>query len=221
MHFLCLHGAGTNSGIFEAQTAALRYELGGDHTYDFVEGVMQLPKASAIDKVVAGDFGYFGYFKPDDCNSFHKALDDLELFIQKEGPFDGVIGFSQGATLASALLFRHLGPSTGGELDAHRTPKADELPFKCAVFLSGYSPLDWTCMHAQQMQGSTISIPTAHIWGVNERGDFGGPQELQELCDSQAAYFHEHSGGHEVPGAKNRKDLIQSANAIKRMLSSL
>lgn len=76
-------------------------------------------------------------------------------------------------------------------------------------------------MHAQHMQGSTISIPTAHIWGVKERGDFGGPQALQQLCDPQTGYFHEHKGSHEVPGAKNKKDLIQSANAIKRMLLSL
>ncbi|KAE8554438.1 hypothetical protein EYB25_002977 [Talaromyces marneffei] len=220
MHFLCLHGAGTNSGIFEAQTAALRYELGGDHTYDFVEGVMQLPKASAIDKVVTGDLGYFGYYKPNDCNSFHKALDDLELFIQKEGPFDGVIGFSQGASLASALLLRNWS-SGSGESDAHGTPTANEPPFKCAVFLSGYSPYDYTCIHVQQMQGSTISIPTAHIWGVNERGDSGGPPALKQLCNPQIVFFHEHEGGHEVPGARNKPDLIESANIIKRMLTRL
>lgn len=76
-------------------------------------------------------------------------------------------------------------------------------------------------MHVQHMQGSTISVPTAHIWGMNERGDFGGPTALKQLCDPQTVYLHEHEGGHEVPGAKNKKDLIQSANAIKRMLTSL
>lgn len=181
---------------------------------------IKLKGITAIDKVVAGDLGYFGYYNPNDCNSFHKALDDLEVFVREEGPFDGVIGFSQGATLASALLLRHLGSSSGG-LDAPWTPKVNDPPFKCAVFLSGYSPLDWTCMHTQHMQGCTISIPTAHVWGVNERGDFGGPAALKQLCDPQTGYFHEHRGGHEVPGAKNKKDLVQSANAIKRMLISL
>lgn len=144
----------------------------------------------------------------------------MELFIQKEGPYDGVIGFSQGATLASALLLRQMGPNSGAS-DTRSTPKAEEMPFKCAVFLSGYSPLDWTCVHAQRMQGSTISIPTAHVWGVNERNDFGGPAMLKQLCDPQTGYFYEHGGGHEVPGAKNKRDLIESANAIKRMLTNL
>lgn len=39
--------------------------------------------------------------------------------------------------------------------------------------------------------------------------------------ESRYLDFCEAKGGHEVPGAKNKKDLIQSANAIKRMLSSL
>ena len=38
MRWLCLHGMGTNSRIFEAQTAAIRYAMGQEHSFEFVDG---------------------------------------------------------------------------------------------------------------------------------------------------------------------------------------
>ena len=45
MHFLCLHGRGTNGRIFEAQTAAIRQAVGSGHTYEFIDGGVVAPAA--------------------------------------------------------------------------------------------------------------------------------------------------------------------------------
>ena len=58
-----------------------------------------------------------------------RALDNIIEFIQEEGPFDGVIGFSQGGLVASALLLR----------DAAR-PEGPQLPFQMAVLVSAFTP---------------------------------------------------------------------------------
>lgn len=54
--------------------------------------------------------------------------------IDQEGPFDGVIGYSGGATLASQLLIRH----------AQKNPFSlpHERVFRWAVFINGGTPLD-------------------------------------------------------------------------------
>ena len=48
MRFLCLHGMGTNSRIFEAQTAAIRYLLGSEHTFEFIDGAVPTPMAPSM-----------------------------------------------------------------------------------------------------------------------------------------------------------------------------
>lgn len=48
MHFLCLHGMGTNSRIFEAQTAAIRYTLGSQHTFKFLDGAVPAQMAASM-----------------------------------------------------------------------------------------------------------------------------------------------------------------------------
>ena len=48
MRFLCLHGMGTNSRIFEAQTAAIRYLLGSEHTFEFIDGAVPTAMAPSM-----------------------------------------------------------------------------------------------------------------------------------------------------------------------------
>lgn len=51
-------------------------------------------------------------------------MDDLEEYVKSEGPFDGVLAFSQGAALAAMLIARDTFPA----------------PFAFAVFICGGPP---------------------------------------------------------------------------------
>ncbi|OJJ29916.1 hypothetical protein ASPWEDRAFT_299696 [Aspergillus wentii DTO 134E9] len=163
MHFLCLHGVGTNSKVLEMQTAALRYELGDGHTYDFVEGMFPYELAPEIkDFVSEGDQG-FSYFDPNSTDASLRAVSDLQRLIVEDGPYDGILAFSQGMMLASTLLVHLQRQKAAGEIAA--------FPFKCAVFFSPrLGPLDYKELEAGkfvEVDGDAIpeflSIPTTLI----------------------------------------------------------
>ncbi|KAF7931398.1 hypothetical protein EAE99_003869 [Botrytis elliptica] len=83
------------------QSAALRAELGGNHTFQCLEGVIRVPPAPEIATYLTGKDECFTYFDYGSQDSISKALEDLGRYIVEEGPFDGIMAFSHGASLAS------------------------------------------------------------------------------------------------------------------------
>ncbi|RUS13663.1 serine hydrolase FSH [Endogone sp. FLAS-F59071] len=77
-----------------------------------------------------------------------------------QGPFDGVLGFSQGATMASlltALLERpHLQSSVGGHEINHR-------PFRFSMMFSGFKAIP-TTFHP--LYNPPIDTPSLHVIGI-------------------------------------------------------
>ncbi|KAF2150160.1 hypothetical protein K461DRAFT_281412 [Myriangium duriaei CBS 260.36] len=213
MHFLCLHGLGTNSQILETQLASIRHELGDFHTFEYVEGCMPCPVAPAIAAFYPPDGKYFAYFSSDQPSSFVKALNDLEAYIDTEGPFDGVLGYSQGAQLVSSLLLR-----------THRCDPTRRL-FRCAVLLSGGVPceIDQTTHKVRHVEpsncGIEIDIPTAHIWGINDDLYPEAGKVLSRFYRDDWSTVFVHKGGHEIPGVKSQQDLLGSVKAIRRAIS--
>ncbi|KAF4631031.1 hypothetical protein G7Y89_g7102 [Cudoniella acicularis] len=156
MHFLCLHGRGTNNKIFEAQTSDIHAEL---------------------QKYASGDSEYFEYFQPTSTQSLIHVVDQLESYIADEGPFDGVVAFSQGATVVATLIARYSEGDNG--------LKRSELPFKCALFFSALQGLHYEPLLRGEVKllestpdSEVIQIPTAHIWGQNDLAWSKGSEEL-------------------------------------------
>lgn len=130
---LCLHGGGTNEAVLVQQTAKLRAAMKGV-AFDFHEATRPYPLEEVDPRVrsrfgeQAGYFNWFGVefdrevtsveeYVPtllDDSVAFRyvdaeAALDRLESTIQARGPYDALLGFSQGAiliTLLTALKLR-------------------------------------------------------------------------------------------------------------------
>ena len=168
--------------------------------------------------------GFFAYFDEEDAATMDTAIDQLDKYIKIEGPFDGIMGFSQGAGLAAMLILR-----AGKTIVSSEDTKDDSFPprpFKCAVFLSAEPPANPEALkrgHIEWMkQNSTaydpITIPTAHIWGCNDNiyPEFG--PVLYELCDESQKLKYVHAGGHEVPGHKAKDDATKAVQAIRRVL---
>ena len=142
------------------------------------------------------------------------ALDDLSAYIATDGPFDGVMAFSQGAGLAASLMLR----------DLQQTPQTHEAPlFKCAIFFSGGVPADPVALSRGEMRlldaatdGSPLRLPTAHIWGRNdaEYPTFG--PVLSGLCSPNEREVVVHDGEHEVPGSRDRDAVNASVRAVRR-----
>ncbi|KAH6715843.1 serine hydrolase-domain-containing protein [Leptodontidium sp. MPI-SDFR-AT-0119] len=137
LRFLCLHGAGTNSDIFRLQLDPISEELRKDNsaTFHFIDGEEDSGPGPGIEGLFEGPYFSF-YAWPRTCTSEdEKAVEEayklIYATIEQEGPFDGILGFSQGATLAFQFLSQH----------AKRFPY--DLPnavFRCGVFICGPPP---------------------------------------------------------------------------------
>ncbi|PGH03619.1 hypothetical protein AJ79_07310 [Helicocarpus griseus UAMH5409] len=226
MRFLCLHGFGTNSQIFKIQTAsfpptcalaAIRYELGDGHEYEFVEGCVPWPAAPEIKSLLPSTDETFAYYDPTSPASILKAIDDLETYIETEGPFDGVLGFSHGASLAASFIARK-------HHQDHLKPV-----FKCAILISAPPAMAWQGLSgAKQLRildadedGELIQMPTAIIWGRQDPY-LGAVSALgtviPKLCGAANRVEYVHGGGHEVPSSSSMEVLAGSVKMIKRVI---
>ena len=103
------------------------------------------------------------------------------------GPFDGLLGFSEGASIVANLL-----------IDQQRSSSV--RPFKCAILISGLPPLqpgNGDPFLADEL-GQIINTPTAHIIGAKDPGWLGS-LALFNLCAEGTASLYDHKQGHEIP----------------------
>ena len=131
------------------------------------------------------------------------AYDLLSETVEEEGPFDGVLGFSHGGTLAAGFLAHH----------AKQHPYGP-APFRCAVFISSLPPFqidDAEQLHFDDTVLGHINIPTLHVVG---KSDFvyNHSLRLHGLCDAESASLVVHDKGHEIPG--DRKFVAAMTKAL-------
>lgn len=135
--------------------------------------------------------------KPESTDFVQEVLDRLHTIVDKEGPFDGILGNSEGATLAATFLVDCL--------------RKSQNPFKCAIFMSGNAPYfpDGTGLFLADDYGQLITIPTCHIIGYND-SLIDAAVALYHLCDQDAATIVDHGKGHMVPrDPKSSKVMIK------------
>ncbi|KAK5055283.1 hypothetical protein LTR84_013033 [Exophiala bonariae] len=129
MRFLCLHGRGTNSDIFESQLAALFSRLSPEHSFDFIDAPYHCSAAPGISKIYDGPYlAWHSRYDPVHIAEIHEYIDSV---INEDGPYDGVIGFSQGAALAASFLLCHEYTHDQALLDSRHA-----AAFKVAIFFN-------------------------------------------------------------------------------------
>ena len=151
------------------------------------------------------------------AESCRKAVDNLDQYIALEGPFDGVLAFSQGASLAATLMIRRATQKEANPL----VP-----PFNCAIFFSAAFPLDYAALLHSQIEevslssrGEVITTPTAHIWGENDGKYRDMSDRLSKLCRQELKTEFIHSSGHEIPSSGSKDAVISAVNAIRRTIT--
>ncbi|KAJ7031576.1 serine hydrolase FSH [Mycena alexandri] len=211
---LVLHGYSQNASIFSKRLGALRKQCGKAVDFVFVDGPLILqpvdlvgmasPSASAestLNALGASEAGLEknearAWWKWNDQKSEALGLaGSLETIrdVLKTRKFDGVFGFSQGATFAallSALLERpHVYPPF--LVDG----KAPHPPFKFCVSVSGFR---LSGAIADAIYEAPYLTPTLHIIG---RNDVIIIEERSHrlVAISANARVEEHDGGHFVP----------------------
>ncbi|KAE8415267.1 serine hydrolase FSH [Aspergillus pseudocaelatus] len=201
--------------ILQQQTAAIRYELSDDYTYEFVEGA--IPWGPSNRNAVHSEAATFTYCHPEQEDSFLRAIQDLERFFEDKGPFDGVIGFSMGASIAITWLKLKQEALNRGDITS--------LPVNVVILFSvshvyDYkvvekgNPVEWDPSHA----GIQLDVPSVHIWGsqdpsksLAQRGtEFFRPDKL-------STYVHER--GHEIPSSM--EEVPHVVKATNRAIAAI
>lgn len=120
-----------------------------------------------------------------------------EVFAQR-GPFDGILGFSQGAAMA-AVVCSQLGTLKG------------DIDMRFVILCSGFAPA------LPEFEKESIKCPSLHIFG----GDHGNDRQianqasrdLSSLFDESCSVIIEHDCGHIIPTRSpyidQMKDFLQ------------
>ncbi|KAH8431554.1 uncharacterized protein LDX57_009216 [Aspergillus melleus] len=206
MRFLCLHGAGTSGEIFEIQSGGLSHPLSDKgHQFEYVDGRVQAPVEPELAGICDGPF--YNHYRRDAAPGpeLKQAMDHVLQIIEKKGPFDAVMGFSQGAALAFSMLVEHA--------KTHPTPL-----FKAAVFICAAPPFESSGQEVISLQPGekyALSIPTANIVGKQDYL-YESSMQLYSLCDPAKAEFYDHGSRHMIPfDMKNNEAMIA---AIERTI---
>ncbi|KAK5807309.1 hypothetical protein VI817_001567 [Penicillium citrinum] len=203
MRFLCLHGASTNSEIFEIQTGGLRQALEAKgHTFTFINGSLDAKVEAELEGIVDGPF-YNHYPRSPDLPSsgLNDAFEHIQNETAQKGPFDAVMGFSQGAALAAAFLIHHA-----------KTNPTSPPPWRVAVFLCGGIPWESSGLEyvIPKPDEFPIRIPTAHIVGKLDPL-YPESMKLYALCEPANAAFYDHGSKHMVPfDQKNTTAMVKT-----------
>ena len=119
-------------------------------------------------------------------DNVYPALDRIRNILSSEGPFDIIIGFSQGSTLATMLMATE-----------HCQP-----PPKCALLFSGMPPRD-----SRYVPKNKLTVPCVLVYGRRD--------PMETVCKTLSEYFDRpltvtHSGGHELP----KLDICQAIGTL-------
>jgi hypothetical protein len=160
------------------------------------------------------DGGYLRWAEDRDLNTALDLYNQLEDFVRIEGPFQGVIGFSEGAGVGASLL-AYQEARRGAGLES-------PFAFSCGIFFCGAPPVDVTAMQRgvlQPVRGrGSIKSPTAHIWDPNDAVHPGFGNDLRELCEDAASEHYFHGLGHVVPGIRTNEGVKEIVRAIRRTI---
>ncbi|QKX56786.1 uncharacterized protein TRUGW13939_03893 [Talaromyces rugulosus] len=187
-----------------------------DGTSDVLDRIRNFPKgATAEDQMRALMGPTIGTPMPNlDNPIYHSSQEGIAYLydiMERDGPFDGIIGYSEGATVAATLLLH----------EQRRFEVEGRVPmFKCAVFFAGWPPMnpDLNAVVLADESDLQITIPTCHVIGSLDPY-LGGSMSLYNLCDLDTAFLFDHAKGHTLP--RDRETVKELGDTIRMMCSSI
>ncbi|KIJ41081.1 hypothetical protein M422DRAFT_75668 [Sphaerobolus stellatus SS14] len=223
---LMLHGYSQNATIFYKRMSAIRKACEKNVEFVFLDAptvllVSDLPGHS-LEWLQAAEANA-APSEPDDAltpRAWWRANEDkttyygLEQSIElvretlKKTRFNGVLGFSQGASMAAIVAAILERPESYPGFVVNGQPIHPKLDFFIPV--SGFLPLDTSMEHILSTTSPKLTTPSLHIIGdtdvivVPERS-----QILLDACDQDTARVERHEGGHFVPSKTNWRNFFK------------
>ncbi|KAF9190689.1 Ovarian cancer-associated protein 2 [Haplosporangium sp. Z 767] len=208
LRILCLHGYTQNALSFEKKTAVFRKSLKGiaDLVYITAPHIVPIPTLNTPEEREEDELENlepeaipYGWWTSSPEKPAYKGFDEslkgICQVLEKQGPFDGVLGFSQGASMASMLQLLlerpHLSPIMSG---------CKHDPFKFAIIVSGFEPRDqekmtwytneYPVLHTKKSESSDETNNSQTVGDHNKDGEDKENQEPQSVRGVQSASMH-------------------------------
>nr|XP_033777160.1 esterase OVCA2 [Geotrypetes seraphini] len=203
LRVLGLHGYRQNERVFRERTGALRKVLRGRMELVCVSGPLCIrAREAATEKLDPQPNESRGWWfsnsqlqtfdaleETDSCQGLEDTLALLDRVFTEQGPFDGVLGFSQGAALGAILC-------------ALKSQGDNRFPFHFAILVSGFKS------RATEHQGyyqNAIKVPTLHVFGETDRV-IPGPMSQELTSCFREPVVLTHQGGHFLPASASEKN---------------
>ena len=129
MKILCLHGFRTSGSFLKNQITTKWPSIASQFDMDFPDGIFPAAGKSDIEGIYPPPYYEWFQFDKDftEYTNLEECITYVCDYITTKGPFDGLLGFSQGATLSGLLL----GYQAQGKV------LKDHPPFKFCISISG------------------------------------------------------------------------------------
>lgn len=245
LKILMLHGYTQSGPLFHAKTRALEKHLQKafpGSTLVYTTGPLRLnpadvPGFESSSSADATDVEVYGWWRrsntadPPEYLGFDDGMAAVAKILATEGPFDGVVGFSQGAALTAMLASLLEGPSRREAFSHFRAESLLSIPFPPSFEPLQHPPLKFGVIYSgfvapgQRYKAfydhPRIQTPTAHFLGsLDSVVDEGRSRALIDACGGESkARVIWHPGGHFVPSGKQYLealvDFIQSTTSPK------
>lgn len=134
----------------------------------------------------------------EDSLGIHESVAAVRAAVKEQGPFDGILGFSQGAAFVAMLCSLQ---ERGLEPD---------FTFRFAVVVAGFRS---ACREHQVFYNVPLQIPSLHVFGLEDRviPDSMSRDLLPSFLEPVVLL---HPGGHFIPATAAHRETYQ--NFLKR-----
>ncbi|KAM1777526.1 hypothetical protein ACFX11_044186 [Malus domestica] len=206
--FLCLHGFRTNGEIMRKQVGKWPESVLENFDMVYLDAPFPAQGKSEVEGIF--DPPYYEWFQFNkefsEYTNFDKCLEYIEDYMVKQGPFDGLVGFSQGAVISAGL--------PGLQAKGVALTKVPKIKF---LIIIGGAKFKSPAV-AEDAYYSPIQCPSLHFLGEM---DFLKPYglELLEHC-ADASVIH-HPKGHTVPrlDEKGLETMMSFIDNIQKILA--
>lgn len=204
LRILCIHGYRQNSAGFRQKLGAFRKAVGKRAEFVFIDAPLVVPSASGEGGKPGEDAGEERgwWFSAEGEISCFNALEETKICPGFEasvraiaeaeaalGPFDGILGFSQGAAMVGLYL-----------------AGAQQSSFKFVIFVASFKSKSEAHRHLYDASHK-ISIPSLHVYGDTD-GVIPKPMSIDFLEIFEDPQSLNHPGGHFVPAAGPQKAVF-------------
>ncbi|KAJ5516831.1 hypothetical protein N7527_008391 [Penicillium freii] len=239
MKILMIHGSRQSGELFRAKLQALDKLLhralgplkpGVELVYPTAPFALEPTSGTTSD--LRNRHGAWSWFESESIDNLYPGLEGsleyIASILKDSGPFDGIVGFSQGAAAAAMVASLLEGnrndafarfEAEGGIPYPACFAKLKHAPLKFVVSISGYvaSHPDYRAFY-----DPAIRTPVLHFLGsmdtvVEESASMRLVGSCQEVGDEKKQIVIWHSGGHVVPSGK--RELAAVAHFIKASVS--